>query len=305
MAERRILYWAAVIASLVFYWAYREWLSWLLMMIVAVLPWLSLGLSIQAMAKLELRVSAPERIGQGQRSQVTLLGSCKLPQPPVRGRLRLENPMTGESLELRSGEELPSQHCGVWYIQAEKAKVYDYMGLFVHRIRRHEPGLTYVFPQEQPMATPPDLQEYLATAFKPKRGGGYAENHELRLYRPGDNLHQIHWKLTAKTGKLILREPMEPIKGKAAVSLELGGSQELVDRKLGRLRWLCRWLLEEGVPHEVHCLTGDGVKVFPVEYIQQVDAALQGILKQPLAGEEERIDFIAASWRYHIGGDSV
>ncbi len=299
------MYWSAVIASLVFYWAYREWMSWLLLVIVAVLPWLSLGLSLQAMARIELRVAAPERVGQGQHVQLALLGSCSLPQPPVRGRMRLENPMTGESLTLRSGESLPTEHCGTWHIRLEKAKVYDYMGLFVHRIRSHEPALTYVFPEEKPMASPPDLQEYLATAFKPKRGGGYAENHELRLYRPGDNLHQIHWKLTAKTGKLILREPMEPIKGKAVVSLELSGSLELVDRKLGRLRWLCRWLLEEGVPHEVHCLTAEGVRVFAVEYSQQVDVALQGILKQPLAAENDRIDFIAASWRYHIGGDTV
>lgn len=303
MAERRILYLTALIAGLVFFWAYREWTSWIILLVILLLPLLSLLLSLQAMKRMRLHILCPERMQLGQEAQVTLMGDCNLPHPTVRGRLRASNPMTGESLLLRSGEEIPGEHCAAWIFQAEKAKVYDYLGLFSHKIRRSDRALTFVMPQENPMTTPPDLTRYLATAFKPKPGGGYAENHELRLYRPGDNLHQIHWKLTAKTGKLILREPMEPIKGRAVVSMELSGDGAAVDEKLGRLLWVCRYLLENNVPHEIHCLTGNGTKVYSVSDPAQITGAVLDILKQPLAPAQERIDFIAASWKYHIGGD--
>lgn len=305
MAERRVLYLTALVAGLVFFWAYREWTSWMILLVILALPLLSLLVSLRAMKRMRLHILCPERLNMGQSAEVSLAGECNLPHPTLHGRVKATNYMTGQTLSLRSGEEIPTRHCAAWYFQAEKAKVYDYLGLFAHKVRRHESALTYVQPVEKPMATPPDLTRYLASAFKPKPGGGYAENHELRLYRPGDNLHQIHWKLTAKTGKLILREPMEPIKGKAVVSLELSGSEDMVDDKLGRLLWVCRYLLENDVPHEIHCLTADGVKSYAISAPEHITGAMLNILKQPLAEETARIDFIAASWKYHIGGDSL
>lgn len=303
MAERRILYLTALIAALVFYWAYREWLSWVILVLTVLLPWLSLALSLRAMFSMEIRILCPERAGLGQEPQISLMSFCSQPHPPVRSRIRLTNAMTGQVLTLHSADTLPTDHCGAWQLQAWKPKVYDYLGLFSRRIRHCQNSLTYVMPAALPVTPAPDLTKYLATAFRPKPGGGYAENHELRLYRPGDNLHQIHWKLTAKTGKLILREPMDPIKGKAVVSLELSGSQAVVDKKLGTALWVSRYLLEASVPHELHCLTGDGAKVFPISHAQGLDKAILSLLKQPLAPAEARLDFIAASWKYHIGGD--
>ncbi len=305
MADRRFLYLTVLAASLVFFWAYREWLSWVLLVVVLCTPWFSLLLSIPAMARMELRVASPEWVKQYKYSNLLLMGHCRYPHPTVRGRIRCRNLMNGDAITLRSGDMMPTDHCAAWELRVIKAKVYDYLGLFYRRIRNSRTSWLYVMPLENPMTTPPDLTEYLATAFKPKPGGGYAENHELRLYRPGDNLHQIHWKLTAKTGKLILREPMQPIKGKAVVSLELSGSEAMVDKKLGRLLWLSGYLLEQDVPHEIHCLTGEGVQVFPVSTQEGAQRALRELMKLPVIPQEQKIDFIPASWRYHIGGDTL
>ncbi len=299
------MYLTALVASLVFFWAYRQWASWVLLMTILSLPVLSLLVSIPAMGRMELRVRCPERLSLGQDGVVSLLGHSNLPHPVVQGRLRCTNYMTGQSFRLRSGEAIPSEHCAAWHIQPEKARVCDYLGLFSWKVRRTQSAFTYVQPQDNPMNTPPDLSRYLANAFKPKPGGGYSENHELRLYRPGDNLHQIHWKLTAKTGKLILREPLEPIQGKAVVSLELSGDEDTVDAKLGRLQWLCRFLLQNQVKHEIHCLTADGTKIYLISDSQHITKALLDILQQPLAQPDAKLDFIAASWHHHIGGDTL
>ena len=44
-----------------------------------------------------------------------------------------------------------------------------------------------------------------------RKGSDMTETYELRDYRPGDNLHGIHWKLSGKLDKLIFREPAQPV----------------------------------------------------------------------------------------------
>lgn len=305
MAERRILYLTALVAALVFFWAYRQWISWIVLLVCLMLPFFSLLLSLPAMLRMRLHIRCPDKLAMHDTQAASLLGECDLPHPVVRGRLLFQNLMTQESLELRSGEEIPAEHAAAWRIQGKNTRVYDYLGLFSHKLRRCEEALTYVLPPKLPMDQPPSLSQYLATAFKPKPGGGYAENHELRLYRPGDNLHQIHWKLTAKTGKLILREPLEPIRGRAVVSLELTGEASLIDAKLGRLLWVSQYLLEQQVPHEIRCLTGAGVKTYGISEKEHISAALLSILKQPKADPAAQLEAFSAAWRHHIGGDGL
>lgn len=211
--------------------------------------------------------------------------------------------MTGETVSLGSGSALPTAHCASLRVEPVKTWVYDHLGLFRRRVKTVQGAAVLIRPGPIPPEKAPDLSRYLATAFKPKPGGGYAENHELRLYRPGDNLHQIHWKLTAKTGKLILREPMEPLLGLAVVTLVLSGAPEQVDEKLGKLLWVSNYLTRQNVPHQVHCLTGAGMLVRSVTGESQVQPMVDAVLRSPMAGPDASIPYVSASWRYHIGGD--
>ncbi len=54
MTGRRLWYLAALFGCWVFYIAYGEWFSWLALMIVGGLPWLSLLISIPAMLSFRL-----------------------------------------------------------------------------------------------------------------------------------------------------------------------------------------------------------------------------------------------------------
>jgi uncharacterized protein (DUF58 family) len=149
------------------------------------------------------------------------------------------------------------------------------------------------------------LDQPIPKAWRPKPGGGYAENHELRLYRPGDNIQQIHWKLSSKTGKLILREPMEPIQGLFLLRLDLNGSPEVLDRKLGRLLWLGNQLLERELPFRIQALTGKGILNLPVSREAQLLRALDRLLLSCPAVEGSLLDRPElADWQYFIGGDA-
>lgn len=303
MAERRIGYLAALIGCTVFFWAYRQWLSWLLLMIVVFLPWFSFLVSLPAMLLTSVTVCCPEVIPMGEYAQAKFQGRCILPIPPVRGRLFVERILTGERWLLRSGMPLPTEHCGGLRITPKRIWVYDYLGLVGLPVRKKQPFTVLVRPGDVPQADPPELSRYLVNAWKPKPGGGFAENHELRLYRPGDNLRQLHWKLSAKTGKLILREPMEALRGLALLTMELTGTPQELDHKLGTLQWLSGYLLSKDVPHQLHCLTGRGMETFSVKHEPDIRDMIDDLLRTPGADPEQQPNYIRASWSCHIGGE--
>lgn len=304
MTRRRVAYLAAVAGCLVFYIAYREWLAWYLLLVILAVPWLSLLLSIPAMLTFRAEVTAPSGVEMGTRVQARLLGGCRLPVPPFQGRLRVLRRNTGESWQQKNWMALPTDHCGGLRVEPVKIRVCDYLGLFSLPIGRTEGCTVIVRPRKREIGELPSLERYLTRSWRPKAGGGFSENHELRLYRPGDSLNQVHWKLTAKTGKLILREPMEPVREQVLVTMNLRGTAQVLDRKFGQLLWLGSLLLEKNIPFVLRVLTQDGVQSWDIGSSRTLDGAMNTLLCAGPAGEgDARNGESRASWHYHIGGD--
>lgn len=300
-----MLYLAAAAGCIVFYLAYGEWLAWYLLITVAALPWFSLALSLPAMLRFRCEPAGPAFLEPGGRGELWLLGTCALPMPPFRGKLRIRRCFTGESWLYQGPEDLQTEHCGGYTITVEKARICDYLGLFSLPAGSRRSHTLLVRPKPVPVEDPRSLRRHTARAWRPKAGGGFSENHELRLYRPGDSLNQIHWKLSAKTGDLILRQSMEPLEGLALLTLNLRGTGEELDRKLGRLLWLGNRLLEENVPFELRCLTGGGVLTFSIGEARALEAAVDALLCSGTAQEGDlRQQNFTASWQYHIGGNA-
>lgn len=298
------MYLLTLLGLLVFYGAYQQWTAWILLLTAVLFPWLSLLLSLPAMMQLRLTCGVPARMEQGQQEAAVLLRECGLPHPPTRGRILVTRPLTGEKWVLLPDEALPSGHCGALIVTPHQGKVFDHLGLFRFRVRQIIPARATVFPKTVEMPVPPDLTRYLSCRWRPKFGGGYGENHELRLYRPGDNLNQVHWKLSAKTGKLILREPMEPERGLILLTMDITGTAEELDGKFGKLLWLSRYLLEQGVRFEIRAMAGSGLQSCPVACEADLDSAMAALLGcSPASGESIRELEFGASWQYHIGGD--
>lgn len=304
MAGRIFLYLVILSGCGIFYIAYGEWLSWVVLATTVMVPWLSLALSLPAIFRFRVTPAGATAVETGRDCPLWLLGSCSYPMPPFRGRLRLTHLQTGETRRYREHQGLPTGHCGGFRVTAEKVRICDYLGLFSFPIRKKDAITVLVRPKPLEVPAPGDLQRYIARSWKPKFGGGYAENHELRLYRPGDSLNQVHWKLSAKTGKLILREPMEPQRGPVLLTLDLRGSPEELDRKLGRLFWLGGYILQEQLRFEVRALTGEGILTFPVATEEELQKCVDTLLCTPLATEGSlREQAYRASWQYHLGGD--
>ena len=303
MAVRRSIYLLSVAGGLVFHWAYREWLSWLILVLLLALPWFSLLVSLPAMLTSRGSIRAPRAVKVGTDAEVRWNGHSRFPLPPLEGKLLVRSSITGRTMKLRSGDLLPTSHCHQLEISLHRPKCCDYLGLIGLPIRKKSTAAVLVRPRPVALENPPDMSRYQVSAWRPKPGGGFSENHELRLYRPGDNLRQVHWKLSAKTGKLIVREPMEAILNRTVLTMELRGEPELLDRKLGQLLWMSRYLLQCELPHCIHVLTGTGMVSWQVLREGDENRALDELLQLPAAAPEAMPQYMRANWRYHIGGD--
>lgn len=303
MAGRRFLYLAVLASCILFYIAYGQWLSWLVLVTVLAAPWFSLLLSLPSILTFRVSASAPRFLEMGTPEELWLVGGSRLSMPPFRGRLKLKRLISGESWYYHDRQDLSTEHCGGIQITPEGVRVFDYLGLFSFPVRCREKHILLVRPKPVPMDLKQEVQQYVAHSWVPKSGGGYAENHELRLYRPGDSLNQVHWKLSAKTGDLIIREAMEPRQGLILLTMNLRGTPEELDRKFGRLLWLGEYLLEQNVRFELRVLTGDGLQTFSIPARPQLMRSIDILLCKKAAEEGDlKQREMAASWRCHIGG---
>ena len=287
-----------------FYYFYREWLSWLFLIAVIALPWLSLLLSLPAIFTAKATLAIPGALSPMESCRAEMDLTAIIPPPPYGYKLRVSHAITGTVRILKPGQPLPTDTCGRLEIRQAKAWICDYLGLYRFPLRKKAEIFVYIQPNTEPIIPTPDFAVLPPRQWKPKPGGGFAENHELRLYRPGDNLQQIHWKLSAKTGNLILREAMDPVHQPLRLTLDLCGTAEELNRKLGQLLWLGNILAEKGRTFDIAALTGRGVLNRRITDSEDLKKAITALLSAP-AAESGTMEDIPAPFgkTFHIGGE--
>lgn len=302
MAKRWIIYFLSLIGCLVFFLFYRLWFSWFALLTVLCLPLFSLLMSLVAIFTARLRADLPHSLPLGTGQDFPILCDSVFPAPPWRCKRVVQRPLTGEKWILSEGNSLPTDHCGGLICTAEKPRIYDYLGLFCFKLRPPRTHTLLVYPLPIPMELP-GLDKFRVRTYKPKWGGGFAENHELRQYVPGDSIRQIHWKLSAKTSSLILRQPMEPVHRRMLLQLDLCGAAAELDRKLGRLLWASQTLLDRELPFTLQAMTGQGMRTFQVAAEEDLARMMEALLCAPPADSDApRASAPAADWRLYIGG---
>ena len=260
MLHARILYIAALLGALLFHTYYTGWFSWYLLMLAVILPWFSLLCSLRPMLRLRLQADMPSVSGLGEPACLRMGCAEKLRlSPPFRFESVIFDCMGDTACRQRiylSGSktaqvELPTHHAGAYVCSLEKGRVYDYLGIFCFPFKLPALGELLVFPEAISPEETPSLTQLTARQYRAKPAGGFSETHDLRDYRPGDSMRDIHWKVSAKTDSLIVREPIEPVRSQAILSFDLSGARDTVDRTLGLLQWMSTWLLSQELPHTV------------------------------------------------------
>lgn len=302
MLGRRIGYLFGLAGCFIFFIFYKEWFSWLLLVGYLWLPVLSLVLSLPAICTAAYHIHAPQEVRAGMPARASLGVDSILPPLPLKCRLSLENKLTGERYSGKPGELIPTEHCGQMQLACRKLFVYDYLGLW--RFPKKAPDLEAVFilPRPLPDKHLPPPEQMPVRSWKIKPGGGVSENYDLRPYRPGDELRQIHWKMSAKVGDLIYREALEPAQKQVVLTLTLSGTPEELDRKLGRVYGISGQLLSRGAEHIIYCRSAGGLTTLEITDRKSQEQAIKHLLTATPTQGEAALQIHDALWQCRIGG---
>ncbi|MBQ1371960.1 MAG: DUF58 domain-containing protein [Oscillospiraceae bacterium] len=311
MASNRILYLGVLIICTTFYFASGIWFSWILLLLIAAMPVLSLLLSLPAMLSSRLLVQMPDTVEQGESTAMHLqLNSwIFLPQPEVHVRLNLRTRDVEKDLRFLSHLSrvdgvlaLPTDTCGFLAPELRRGWVYDMLGLFRIPLRVPKIDKMAILPiscQPNPM---PRMDQFLQQQMKPRLGGGYSEQHDHRPYRPGDPVKSIHWKLSMKTEALIVREPLEPIRRKIVLAVQTPRGKESRAVTLGNLRYFSAWLLEHGLSHEAVWMDGSELRSAEINTEQDARFVLRSACLAPANSEDLPAHLpIQAEWICCVG----
>ncbi|GAA1999538.1 DUF58 domain-containing protein [Microbacterium ulmi] len=127
---------------------------------------------------------------------------------------------------------IPTQRRGVLDVGPVSVLRGDPLGLFERVHRRDEPVALYVHPRTvafegQSLGFLRDLEGLPATDLSPDD----VSFHALREYQPGDDLRHVHWKSTARTGTVMVRQYEETRRSHFVIGLSRNPADYAADEE--------------------------------------------------------------------------
>ena len=122
---------------------------------------------------------------------------------------------------------IKSDHCGDVEIILENIKCMDYFELYYVRKSIKKGEKIYILPQIGAVEdisintkTNVDIDGEKFSEVKP--GDDPSQVFDFREYHPGDKLHSIHWKLSARRGNYMVKDYSLPLNGNYCILMDLG-----------------------------------------------------------------------------------
>ena len=159
--------------------------------------------------------------------------------------------------------------CGEWKLTITEVRIYDFIGILSVGKKQQEKERFTVLPKicAMPVEIGRRTREFPVEpeTYSNERGGQDAtEIYQIREYHIPDPVQMIHWKISAKAGKMMVKESSHPLG--CAVCIRLWLSDAAKDfKKLERMMEICaslsRTLVEEHCMHVVAWFDQKNVRV--------------------------------------------
>ena len=291
MIKNIMIYLALLISAFIFNIFYYGWFSWFLLLIVIGIPVLSLILSLPFMiigATSGITVFAKDRITVGDDFYVGISSKkWSIPfLPQLRIKLKATNKFakTSKKLSLVYGGILNkpyyqkinyiSQHCGHFEAEARYGKIYDMLGIFFIPIKINCHISCSVMPKIKKPDNKIENDTIPEIGYKPKPNGGYSEIYDIRAYRHGDRLKNIHWKLSSKLDDIVVREAIEPVYRQLIIKADFSDITSENDDILARMNYICRDIIDN---NSVCYCSVDGINASTITSIDDLERYLYAV----------------------------
>lgn len=219
--------------------------------------------------KLKLNISGDIESNKGETFNLKIRVSNVGRLPAINSviLLHIENLLTGQVTEeeLETGFlmnkdreffiEMLEAHCGCVQVNIKKVKIKDPINL-LEVSRDYKSGfMHFVLPKTQGMLLSDDaIEKFDMESFKYspyKSGDDPTEVFQIRKYMQGDSIKTIHWKLSAKSGTTMIRQPSLPVDNKILLFLDKSATYDMkmMDRYMDLFASLSTALILKGIPH--------------------------------------------------------
>ena len=237
-------------------------------LLLVLLPLVSIPVNLYLGKKLSLQVESAGILRKGDRGtfRVLIQNPTMVPVLRLRCRVEVENQLNGsvretwlltgvlprgkQQLKLQAGDD----YCGRLIISVTGLRLYDCFGIVGIPCKCQAAGYLTVQPdtfQQTITILPAAGMMEENDLYSPDRPGqDISETFQIREYVPGDSMRQIHWKLSGKLDRLIVRDPSLPITRSVMLFWERtgqSGNPDRTDAQAEVLVSLCRNLLEQSI----------------------------------------------------------
>lgn len=281
-------------------WAAVPWIAlcWLAAPLVS---WLALAITRR---RIRTELTGPGTAEKGKPFSVAASVDSAVPMGRACLMTDVENLATGEkrrqrlTMERGRGEwAMTSGLCGCMQLRGTKLVVWDIFGVLPLAVPCHVHALICVMPDTFPVETDPvlalssrtDCDEYAPDV----KGNDPTEIFQLREYAPGDSLRQIHWKLSGKTGRYMVREGSKPVDHRLTIYVERSAAApRLTDALLEAAVSLAQAFAGQGQPFRL-MWSGEAEGRWEVMTEDQLPEAVAALLKSPVSQEPPSLPEVA------------
>jgi len=268
-----------------------------LFVVSPILSWLMMA-TIRKKIQIQLTVPNVAEKRKPFTLEAYLQSNCKLPMGKSVMWLQLLNTVTGESQKKKvvfrgKGQWiLESGYCGSIECQVIRVWCYDVFGVlplsFPCTAKKRTVVMPDTFPVEvESVLSRNDLND--CTEYAPdKKGTDRTETLQIRDYVPGDSLQQIHWKLSSKLERLIVRDSAQPVDRELMVFMDRSGSitePAEADALMEAVTSVCQGLAEAGQPFRL-AWNQEMISVYEITGREQLPEAISALLKSRLMANE-------------------
>lgn len=176
-----------------------------------------------------------------------------------------------------------TEHYGVIDFKIDKIKIHDYLKLFALPVSAGYEEAVYVFPQNDELtirlsslrSSKDILVENVAVN---SLGHSQEDVNDPREYMPGDSINRVHWKLSARLDKLMVKEYSGLISSKVLLLINGINTQDR-DRWIEQVFLIASALRDSLPSYDAGWLEGSEYVIYTIESMSDFTFAMQTFLR--------------------------
>ena len=300
MLKTWFLYSISLIAAFIFFLFYKMWLSWYILIALLTIPVFALIVTIAASLTVKFSVVNPAVTVKGKPAFIKLsIEGIASAFSFYKVKMITTDHMAGTQEKKvivicdNGVTKIPleTNHCGAYSYKLSKLKVYDLLGFFHFDQNINKDIELLVKPSPEMPGYMPDMYGFKAKNLR-KSSKPNSEIYDIRDYQLGDPVKTIHWKMSAKKDKYLVKEPLEEYGGYSRVILKMTDDRDELDLHLGQILFTSKFFIDHEVAHIIRVIPPDSREVaFSIESNIDLERALHTILHMRIreeASEDKR-----------------